>query len=194
MKKFANNYYWLKTHIKEKLDNNFFQEIAFVREIQTFCMGKEDGGYLYQVMILSFRLPESDNSSRVLIKKIASVFNRLEVLVSNENRIIKALNISSIRKRWEKVQVELLLKNQGSIIENYCYDMSNLLADEKQLVSYLNSYKMFGMIFNGITTSNVFFEFDQDQLLEGSVEEIEGNSQIKYTIVWKGSRTMKPLL
>ena len=127
----------------------------------------------------------------VLLKKIALVFDELELEITPKNTIEKVINLSFIRKRWIEVRSEILLKNQGDELVNYCNSISKTLENENALISFLQENRMLGMIFNGYTESNSNFTFTDLGLLDGTLEEKTDNENIKYTLLCLVSEKIK---
>ena len=101
------------------------------------------------------------------------------------------INLSFIRKRWIEVRSEILLKNQGDELVNYCNSISKTLENENALISFLQEKRMLGMIFNGYTESNSNFTFTDLGLLDGTLEEKTDNENIKYTLLCLVSEKIK---
>lgn len=158
--------YLLETRIRENRTS---------RTIKTFCYGKKDENSLHQILTLDVEFSEEVNTVNQILKKIAFLFDELELEVSKNNQILKVLNISSIQKRWIELQIEILSKNQGYELEQYCKNISDVLKDEERLIKFLSQYNMLGMLFNGRTKSDDFFKFEDSQLLEGFLEIKENN-------------------
>ncbi|MFJ1492206.1 hypothetical protein [Capnocytophaga canis] len=175
--------YLLETTLQRK-----FSTTKISRVVQTFCFGKKGDNFLCQVLVLEIKFSEEENAINQLLKKIALLFDELELEVSKNNQILKVLNISSIQKRWVELQIDILSRSQGYELDNYCKNISDVLKDEEKLIKFLNQYNMLGMLFNGKTKSDNFFTFDESKLLEGGVEIEEGTSEIEYSILWIGSK------
>lgn len=154
--------YLLETTLQPK-----FSTTKISRVVQTFCYGKREGNFLYQVLVLEIKFSQEENAINQLLKKIALLFDELELEVSKNNQILKVLNISSIQKRWVELQIDILSRSQGYELDNYCKNISDVLKDEEKLIKFLNQYNMLGMLFNGKTKSDNFFTFDESKLLEG---------------------------
>lgn len=175
--------YLLETTLQRK-----FSTTKISRVVQTFCFGKKGDNFLCQVLVLEIKFSEEENAINQLLKKIALLFDELELKVSKNNQILKVLNISSIQKRWVELQIDILSRSQGYELDNYCKNISDVLKDEEKLIKFLNQYNMLGMLFNCKTKSDNFFTFDESKLLEGGVEIEESTSEIKYSILWIGSK------
>ena len=178
--------YLLETTFQQK-----FSTTKISRVVQIFCFGKKGDNFLYQVLVLEIKFSKEENAINQLLKKIVLLFDELELEVSKNNQILKVLNISSIQKRWVELQIEILSKNQGYELDNYCKNISDVLKDEEKLIKFLNQYNMLGMLFNGKTKSDDFFTFDESKLLEGGVEIEEDTKEIKHTILWVYSEKIK---
>lgn len=161
------------------------------KTIQTFCYGKKGKNFLYQVLILDLYFSDKENSLNNLIKKIALVFDELELEITLKNRIAKVINISSIKKRWTTVKMEILAENQGYELISYCESISEMLEKEEEIITFLHQNKMLGMIFNGKTASNSNFTFDNFGNPQGILEEITDNEHIKYTLLCLVSEKIK---
>lgn len=181
----------LATYYLENIFQRKYSVNKISRTIQTFCYGKKDDNFLYQVLVLDLDFSDKENSMNVLLKKIALVFDELELEITPKNTIEKVINLSFIRKRWIEVRNEILLKNQGDELVNYCNSISKTLENENALISFLQEKRMLGMIFNGYTESNSNFTFTDLGLLDGTLEEKTDNENIKYTLLCLVSEKIK---
>lgn len=164
-----------------------FRKKTFVnkttRTIQVFRYGKKGENFLYQVLVLDLDFSDKENSMNNLIKKIALVFDELELEITLKNRIARVLNISSIKKRWEVAKMDILAENQGYELFIYCDSISEMLENEEDFIAFLHQNKMLGMIFNGNTASNSNFTFDNSGFSEGLLEEVTDNEFVKHTLL-----------
>lgn len=161
------------------------------KTIQTFCYGKKGEIFLYQVLILDLYFSDKENSLNNLIKKIALVFDELELEITLKNRIAKVINISSIKKRWEIAKMEILAENQGYELISYCDSISEMLENEEDFIAFLHQNKMLGMIFNGYKASNSNFTFINFELLDGILEEKINDEHITHTLLCLVSEKIK---
>ncbi len=153
------------------------------KTIQTFCYGKKGEHFLYQVLILDLDFSDKENSLNDLFTKIALVFDELELEITPKNRIAKVINISSVKKRWTAVKMEILSENQGYELISYCDSISEMLENEEEIIAFLHQNKMLGMIFNEYTASNSNFTIDNFGNSQGILEEITDSEHIKYRLL-----------
>ena len=129
------------------------------------------------------------------MRKIASTFNYLEVGISEENRIAKIFNLSAIKIKWKKIQLSITTNHKGYEIENYCTSITNLLENEQSFITFLNQNNMLGLLFNGhpkeenkvICKGEDLLEYRNSIFIESIVNEINNNTNLKYSLLWLGS-------
>ena len=87
------------------------------------------------------------------------------------------------------------MENKGYEIENYCASITNLLEDEQSFITFLNQNNMLGLLFNGhpkeenkvIRKGEDLLEYRNSILIESIVNEINNNTNLKYSLLWLGS-------
>jgi len=129
------------------------------------------------------------------LRKIASTFNYLEVGISEENRIAEVFNLSAIKIKWKKIRLSITTIHKGYEIENYCASITNLLEDGQSFIAFLNQNNMLGLLFNGhpkekdkvIRKGEDLLEYRNSILIESIVNEINNNTNLKYSLLWLGS-------
>lgn len=171
-------FYYLETQIQKGASVTKFSRI-----IKIFRYGKKHKNNLYQVLTLDFKLYQEENSNDQLLKKIAFLFDELELEISDQNRIEKVINLPLIKERWALLKHEILIENQGNTIYQYSDFISQMLEDETKVISFLNQLKMLGMIFNGYTQTNAFFTFADGFLLEGHQQQNDNSHNIQYHLM-----------
>ncbi|MCY0971103.1 hypothetical protein [Chryseobacterium wangxinyae] len=143
------NTYRFESIVSEEFMPNYFTEKKYTRIVEIFYLKKHKELYHYQILCTKFDFSNQDTAVGFFLKKIGYLFDELDVYADEENNIIKINNISSLRLRWQELKVKLLETNKGDEVENYFRNISSVLDNEKNLISFLQSYNMFGLYFNG---------------------------------------------
>lgn len=146
---FTDAIYHYETIISKKISKNYIINKSFVREVKIFYLGKKEKNQHFRLLTLKFKYSDEDNSDVIFLKKISYLWDDIEVIVNIENVIIKIENLLKLRLRWLEISNTLSLSHSGSVVERYFVTISNLLENNDKVCQFLNSYKMFGLIFNG---------------------------------------------
>lgn len=189
-----NEKYLIESIVTKDYNTPYAQENTYKRFIEIWYLGKKADLAYYQVMTIKYLFPE-ENTINTLLRKIASTFNYLEVGISEENRIAKVFNLSAIKIKWKKIQLSITANHKGYEIENYCASITNLLEDEQSFIAFLNQNNMLGLLFNGhpkeenkvIRNGEDLLEYRNSILIESIVNEINNNTNLKYSLLWLGS-------
>ena len=189
-----NEKYLIESIVTKDYNTPYAQEDTYKRLIEIWYLGKKANLAYYQVMTIKYLFPE-ENTINTLLRKIASTFNYLEVGISEENRIVKVFNLSAIKIKWKKIQLSITANHKGYEIENYCASITNLLEDEQSFIAFLNQNNMLGLLFNGhpkeenkvIRNGEDLLEYRNSILIESIVNEINNNTNLKYSLLWLGS-------
>lgn len=146
---FSEATYRYDTTIFKEITETFCIETSFVRNLKIFHLGKIKENSYFQIICLKFIFSDDDRSDVILLKKLSYLWDDVEILVDKENNIIKVLNLFKLRLYWITIKEKLSLEYQGSAVERHFRTVDDLLQNEVEVCRFLNSYKMFGMLFNG---------------------------------------------
>ncbi|MFC6269772.1 hypothetical protein [Frigoriflavimonas asaccharolytica] len=146
---FTDAIYHYETIISKKISENHIINKSFVREVKIFYLGKKEKNQLFRLLTLKFKFSDEDNSDVIFLKKLSYLWDDIEVMVNSENVIINIENLLKLRLRWLKTSNSLSLSHTGNAVEKYFVKISNLLENSDKVCEFLNSYKMFGLLFNG---------------------------------------------
>ena len=189
-----NEKYFIESIVTKDYNTPYTQENTYKRFIEIWYLGKKADLAYYQVMTIKYLFPE-ENTINTLLRKIASTFNYLEVGINEENRIAKVFNLSAIKIKWKKIQLSITTNHKGYEIEDYCASITNLLENEQSFIAFLNQNNMLGLLFNGhhkendkvICKGEDLLEYRNSILIESIVNEINNNTNLKYSLLWLGS-------
>lgn len=131
--------------------NEKIKKVSYVRKI-TITRYKSNGNdMLFQLFLSEIEITSNLSIENIFfLKKITSAFDEIEVEINDYGKIIKILNFEELGKRWEMTRIKLAIDNVGYIAESYMQDISNLLKQERKLISFLSDYKMFGLYFSSL--------------------------------------------
>lgn len=172
--------YRLETIVTEQRNAFYSTEKSYARQVEVYYLGKVKEEHQFQILVVDFDFSDDDETMGKFFKKISYLFDELECKVDEDGNITAVDNLFFLRGRWLKIQSELSENHKGDAIDSYFNRVSNLLEDEDQLIDFLGSYKMFGLLFNGLLRS-----FDAKRKRESS----EGFTEIM-TPVKDGEKMM----
>lgn len=141
--------YRYETIITTKHSEQYSVESNVVRNLKVFHLRKIEENSYFQVICLLYSFSNEDRAEIILLKKLSYLWDDIEILVNKENKIIKILNLISLRLQWIAMKEKLSAEYQGDAVNSYFQTIDKLLENEKEVCNFLNSYKMLGMIFNG---------------------------------------------
>lgn len=181
IEKVTGRIYRLENVIIENPDTSYSRQTSFVRNVEMYYLGRKKLMHYYQVLTTHFSYSNEDNAMGMLLRKISYVFDEVELLADDENNIVKVLNLPEIRKRWLTTAEILSRDHKGEAIENYFHTISNMLENEKSVISFLNEYKMLGLFFNGqcseyhhgIKKKRIIFRDDEETIEHLAVQMSE---------------------
>lgn len=122
---------------------------SFIRMLKLVQIGKKGNLHHFYLTCLKYQFSDEDNSDVILLKKLSYLWDEVEVLVNNKNEIVNVLNFKDLISRWFNIKQKLSADYKGNTVENYFLTIDNILENEKEICDFLNTYKMFGLLFNG---------------------------------------------
>jgi len=189
-----NEKYLVRSVVTKDYNTPHAQEDTYKRLIEVWDLGRKADLAYYQVMTIKYLFSE-ENTLNTLLRKIASIFNYLELGINEKNRIAEVFNLSAIKIKWKKIRLSITTIHKGYEIENYCASITNLLEDGQSFIAFLNQNNMLGLLFNGhpkekdkvIRKGEDLLEYRNSILIESIVNEINNNTNLKYSLLWLGS-------
>ncbi len=145
--------YRLETIVTEQRNSFYSTQKSFARQIEVYYLGKLKEEHRFQVLVVDFDFSDDEDAMGKFLKKISYLFDELECKVDAEGNITAVDNLLFLRLRWTKIQAELSKTHKGEVVEHYFNQIDRLLGDEAKLIDFLGSYKMFGLLFNGLLQS-----------------------------------------
>lgn len=127
------------------------KKISYIRKIAITRYKNDGNDMLFQLFLSEIHITSNLSIENVFfLKKIGSAFDEIEVEINDYGKIIKILNFEELRKRWEIIRAKLAVDNVGFVVESYLQGISNLLKEERKLISLFSDYKMFGLYFSSL--------------------------------------------
>lgn len=164
------------------------------RDVEIIYLGRKEGLHFYQVLTIKINLSSNKTFPNLpLLKKIVYIFDYIEVGTNNKGLIQKIFNIADLKLRMQKIKTLLEIDNTGVAFMKLFESISELLQNEKKLIQFLESYKMFGLYFNGLNKSyqeakaksiiktRVLDDLDQIQVQE-EITCTESNNNLHFTV------------
>lgn len=169
--------YRLETSVLEFL-HNFRKEKQFSRTVEVYHLNKKEDNEYYKLLCTEFLFKDEENADVILLKKLSYLWDEVEVLVNIENRIVAIVNLSEIKLRWIEISDSLSTAYKGLAIESYFLTINELLEVEEKVCDFLNSPKMYGMLFNGLSLQHFPSERRERKITEHGIEVLETTSQV----------------
>ncbi|WP_250253382.1 hypothetical protein [Chryseobacterium sp. Marseille-Q3244] len=165
--------YRLETIVIEQRNPFYSTQKSYVREVEVYYYGKVKDQHDFQVLVTHFDFSEGGTMDSFL-KKVSYLFDEIECKVDDDGNITTVGNLLFLRLRWAKIRTNLSETHKGDAVDRYFSQISDLLEDETKLIDFLGSYKMFGLLFNGLLNS-----FDTKMKRESSEGFIEIMNPVK---------------
>lgn len=209
LKEFSGNYTFIsKVYEKGK------QEKIFTRDVNVYHLDITNTTATYLLYCVKYGF--DDPEFQPFLKKIAYLFDEINVTVDNNGKIISIdkKNISEIEKRWEVTRKKILEGNSGQVLLDYLKTTDKMIKNNGLLYEFLQSDKMYGMIFSGMANyenkikksknkkaletikisseppiSGEKYTFQNGILIEAQKTESKTNNEktkIKYTLIYNG--------
>ncbi|UHO37161.1 hypothetical protein H5J24_15535 [Chryseobacterium capnotolerans] len=153
LQNFHQKMYRLETIVTEQKNPAYNITKSYARQVEVYYLGKVKEEYRFQLLVVEFDFSDDEDAMGKFIKKISYLFDEIECRVDDEGNIMGVDNLLFLRMRWLKIQNELSKTHKGEAIDNYFSRIASLLEDEANLIDFLGSYKMFGLLFNGLLRS-----------------------------------------
>lgn len=144
--------YRLETIIISNPESSYSREKKYVRAVEVYDLGKENNYFKVQILVTEFDFSNDDNAMGKLVKQLSYLFDELILTIDMDGNIVNVDNLTFLTLRWIKIRTKLSGLHQGNAVENYFNQMSTLLENEESLIEFLQEYKMFGLLFNGLWT------------------------------------------
>lgn len=164
------------------------------RKTEIIYLGRKEGFRLFQLLTTKIIMTSSKAfPNKSLLIKLGYVFDYLEVGVNDKGCIQRVFNIDDLKLRLQETKNHLEIDHEGEGFVQLINEIFELLLDEKKIVRFLQSYKMFGLYFNGLyqrfqeTSSNpiirpqVLYDFNQLKIQE-KVAFTENNNSYIFTV------------
>lgn len=142
------NHFIFQTITKDFSDTKKVKEINYIRKVTITRYERNDDDLSFQIFLSDIQIKSNISiENSIFLKRIAAVFIEIELEVNYFGQIIKIVNLEEIAKRWKIIHAKLATDNIGKFTEMYMQSITNLLKEEKKLITYLSDYKMFGLYF-----------------------------------------------
>ncbi|WP_312297977.1 hypothetical protein [Chryseobacterium sp.] len=153
LQNFHQKTYRFETIVTEQKNPAYNVTKSYARQVEAYYLGKVKEEYRFQLLVVDFDFSDDEDAMGKFIKKISYLFDEIECRVDGEGNITAVDNLLFLRLRWTKIQSELEKDHKGETVDQYFGQISSLLENEVKLIDFLGSYKMFGLLFNGLLQS-----------------------------------------
>lgn len=143
--------YRLATKTTDYSNKNNPIEKDFVRNVEITYLGKNKNLLVFDVFTskIVFKRNEVIVKERIL-KEGVYAFCDIEIGVNDKGEIIEIFNLEEIETQWERTRSEQAKVNSGDELDDFFAAISELLNDKKEVITFLNSRNMFGLLFHGL--------------------------------------------
>ena len=141
--------YQLSTQLRNKKGQI---QKTFTRDIKILDVQVLDNRTKYHLFVLKFGF--EDPKFQQFLKKIAYVFDEIEVWIDQEGHIVEVVNPEKIQQRWIKAKSKVLEENGGKVLLDYLQTVEETVYSNEELIAFLEIDKMFGVFFRGMTLGN----------------------------------------
>jgi hypothetical protein len=146
------NYHFSTETTNLKKEKKVWKKIE--RKVEIIYLGKKDGFRLYQILTTKIILTSNQAyPNKALLRKIGYIFDYIEVGVSDKGFIKKVFNIDDLKSRTKEIRSHLEKDHEGEAFSQFFNGINRLFDDEKKIIQFLQSYKMFGLCFTGLNQS-----------------------------------------
>lgn len=141
-------------HFSTETTNLKKEKKKIERKVEIIYLGKKDGFRLYQILTTKIILTSNKAyPNKALLRKIGYIFDYIEIGVNDKGFIKKVFNIDDLKSRTKEIRSHLEKDHEGEAFSQLFDGIIGLLQDEKKIIQFLQSYKMFGLYFNGLNQS-----------------------------------------
>lgn len=170
---------------------------SYIRNVMLMPIGKQDSLDVYQIFTAKISIKSNVAvADEYLIKQLGYAFDEIEAGVDNSGKIIRIYNLKELQFRWNLTREKLEQEYIGVAVEVYYRSIDAILNNEKQLIDFLSSYKMFGLYFHGLFGNYLLWEMpikrenraeDFENVLVNETIFPEKRDVVKYKIEAKSS-------
>lgn len=143
-------------------DEDLKDQKLYVRNVLVHQLDTKKGITRFQLLCEKYEF--DDPYCMAFIRKTAYLFDELIVSINLDMRIIDIENARSLQKRWEQLKAEIRQNHAGSEFENYVQSIDSTIYDKEKLISFLESYKMYGLFFKGLWIRNNLHQMPSDMI------------------------------
>lgn len=127
------------------------KKINYTRNVNITRFKRDGNDMLFQLFLSDIKITSNLSISNVFfLEEIISVFDQIEVEIDNYGNVISILNFKELQNRWEIMNAKLAIDNEGREAKSYMQSVTNILKEERRLISFFSDYKMFGLYFSSL--------------------------------------------
>ncbi|KQB42746.1 hypothetical protein [Flavobacterium aquidurense] len=180
------------------------KKINYTKKVAITRFKRDGNDMLFELFLSEIKITSNLSIENIFfLEEIGSVFDEVEVEINDYGKIINILNFKELQDRWKTMQAKLVIDNEGRTVEVYMQNITDLLKEERRLISFFSDYKIFGLYFSSLYRNSYDIErkrklidcgktmiterfYPKDEkfstyILEGiPVESSENNDFIKY--------------
>lgn len=114
-----------------------------------------------------------DSQSTAFIRKIAYVFDVLQLVINREGRIVNVENVKQLQRKWERLKAVLKKNHGGPDFENYLQHIDFTIYDNEKLFDFLESDKMYGVFFKGLWMCDKIDDLSSQYIVQKNKEVLK---------------------
>ncbi|OXG04390.1 hypothetical protein BC749_102783 [Flavobacterium araucananum] len=135
------------------------KKIRQTREISITRYQRDGNEMLFHVFLSDIKIKSNMSVENIFfLKKTGSAFDEIELEINEYGKIIKVLNFEELKERWKIVSAKLAIDNIGLSAESYRQNITEIVKEERKLLSFFSDYKMFGLYFSSLYRNSYAIE------------------------------------
>ncbi|TPN85420.1 hypothetical protein [Aquimarina algicola] len=120
------------------------------KEVIVEITSKEETPYMRYLHIYVshsyFKFSEGSLAMRDILKKVASIYNRIRISISHQGEIKSIDNIEELQEKWKEIKSYIAERYKGEYVERFVQKTDETLADESKIIEEIASYTHFGLL------------------------------------------------
>ncbi|MFH6948808.1 hypothetical protein ACHRV6_09970 [Flavobacterium sp. FlaQc-51] len=127
------------------------KKINYTRNVSITRFKRDGNDMLLQLFISDIKIKSNMSTGNIFfLEEVGSVFDEVEVEINDYGKIISILNFKELQDRWKTMHTKLAIDNEGRTVETYMQNITDLLKEERRLISFFSDLKIYGLYFSSL--------------------------------------------
>jgi hypothetical protein len=188
-----NNFHFSTETTNLKKVNHGWQK-TIERKVEIIYLGRKEKYRLFQVLTIKIILKSNKAfPNKSLLTQLGYVFDYLELGINDRGLIKKVFNQKEVLLRFQDLKKQIEKDHYGLELEQLLHSLAKTIEDEEKLISFLHSYKMFGLYFTDlyvpflskpteVITREIILEELEHQRVEEKIITVEQNGNFTFDV------------